>query len=114
VQVHQIRKLDELATLGPASPAWTKLMAGKRRKPLFMMGSALRHSRHKSLESLAYRKCPQGSAGGCAEKDLLAGTSPCSPPGSRCVCSRCTHSGCLPRCSPECGTALGLPAVLSA
>jgi Reverse transcriptase (RNA-dependent DNA polymerase)/Type II intron maturase len=34
VQVHQIRKLAELATLGPASPKWMKLMAGKRRKTL--------------------------------------------------------------------------------
>ncbi|HET9253664.1 MAG TPA: hypothetical protein VFO16_00500 [Pseudonocardiaceae bacterium] len=34
VQVHQIRKLDELTTLGPASPEWMKLMARKRRKTL--------------------------------------------------------------------------------
>jgi hypothetical protein len=32
VQVHQIRKLAQLATSGPASPEWMKLMAGKRRK----------------------------------------------------------------------------------
>lgn len=34
VQVHQIRKLAQLATLGPASPEWMKLMARKRRKTL--------------------------------------------------------------------------------
>jgi group II intron reverse transcriptase/maturase len=34
VQVHQIRKLAQLATSGPASPEWMKLMAGKRRKTL--------------------------------------------------------------------------------
>ncbi|MCA1681702.1 MAG: maturase [Actinobacteria bacterium] len=34
VQVHQIRKLADLAAPGPHSPTWMKLMAGKRRKTL--------------------------------------------------------------------------------
>jgi hypothetical protein len=34
VQVHQIRKLADLTPTGPAPPAWTKLMANKRRKTL--------------------------------------------------------------------------------